>query len=516
MRYQFFSMFLKFITAGIILFLSSVFTSAQSIQGCVFIDSNHNALMDYNEKGLSGIIVSNQKDVVLTDENGFFELKLIEGNYIFVTKPSGYQFKLDNYFNPEFYFLYKTKKTKDPIKYKTTEPIAEIPDKLFFPVYQTRNEDEHMGLLIGDIQMASEKQVDYYQEGIIPYLANKNADFYVELGDIVHDNLSLYPKEKKITGSLGIPGYRVFGNHDLNYKASKNKNASETFNSYYGPDYYSFNYGNFHYIILNNITYDGWWDNINAPGTYSGGIDSEQIKWLTNNLSKVSPDKSIVLFSHIPLHEAFIGKLNMKHILKALENHNNILAVSGHLHNILAFDYNVSHNHKDNFNFEGLVAGAACGAWWSGDLDQNGIPFSTCTDGSPKGFFQLTVNKNNYEYVFYPVNYPCDFQMRTFVKENEIWVNWFVGKRQDSVMLYLDNNPEPISLQNFTGTDPFMESKLNNSIHLQSQIKNLTQTTHLWKTILPENLAPGYHSIKIVAKDSKGKLFNGFKTFYTE
>ena len=100
MRYQFFSMFLKFITAGIILFLSSVFTSAQSIQGCVFIDSNHNALMDYNEKGLSGIIVSNQKDVVLTDENGFFELKLIEGNYIFVTKPSGYQFKLDNYFNP--------------------------------------------------------------------------------------------------------------------------------------------------------------------------------------------------------------------------------------------------------------------------------------------------------------------------------------------------------------------------------------------------------------------------------
>jgi len=470
--------------------------------------------MDLDEEGLNGVMVSNQKDVVITNEKGHFQIKLIEGNFVFVTKPEAYQFKLDKYNNPEFYFLYKTKKTKELLIYPSSEPITEIPEALYFPVYENPGEQEHSCLMIGDPQMKDDKRLKYYREGVIPFLANKEADFYVELGDIAFNNLEILTKEKQVSATLGIPGYRVLGNHDINFKASSNKNASETFNKIYGPNYYSFDYGNFHYIILSSVEYEGWWEELNVPGNYSGGLNGQQIKWLENDLINVPSHKTIVLFSHIPFHDVFVSNTSMKAIFKALKNHKKILAVSGHLHNIIAYDYTIELGWENSNSFEGLVAGAACGAWWSGPMDENNIPFSTCTDGSPKGFFQLNTSNNDYNYVFHPINYPSSFQFRTYITEDEILVNWFVGKNTDSVWVKLDNNPNRIKLQNFTGKDPFMVSNYNSRKHINKQLKGITESAHLWKTKLPEGLAPGFHSVKIIAKDSKGKLFKSFKTFY--
>ncbi len=472
--------------------------------------------MDPDEKGLNSVMVSNQKNVVITDEKGHFQIKLIEGNFIFVTKPEAYQFNLDKYNNPEFYFLYKIKKTKEQLRYSSSEPITEIPEVLYFPVYKNPGEEDHSCLLVGDPQMKDDSRLGYYRDGIIPYMATRKADFYVELGDIANNYLDILPKEKQVSATLGIPGYRVFGNHDMNFKASDNKHASETFKMVFGPDYYSFDFGSFHYIILNNVEYEGWWKEINAPGRYFGGLSEQQKKWLVNDLMLVPSHKTIVLFSHIPFHKIFVKENSMRALFKALENHKKILSVSGHLHCIIAYDYTAEHDWDNSMNFEGLVAGAVCGAWWSGPMDENNIPYSTCTDGSPKGFFQLNTTKEDYNYVFHAVNYPSDFQIRTYINKDEIWVNWFVGKRTDSVWVYLDNNLQAINLQNFTDKDPFMESSYNNRKHIDTQISGVAKTAHLWKAKLPEGLTPGYHSIKVIARNSKGKLFNGFKAFYID
>jgi len=43
--------------------------------------------------------------------------------------------------------------------------------------------------------------------------------------------------------------------------------------------------------------------------------------------------------------------------------------------------------------------------------------------------------------------------------------------------------------------------------------ETVDQTAHLWKAKLPE-LKSGFHSIKVIAKDSKGRLFRSSKTFF--
>lgn len=463
--------FLRLNLCVILIFLSDNLLAAKYIEGYVFVDSNKNSIMDSDEEGLYGVMVSNQKDVLLTDEDGKFRLKLIEGNYIFVTKPEAYQFKLDEYNNPEFYFLYKTKKTKETLKYPGAKIISEIPETLYFPLYENQGEEEYTGLLVGDPQMRNEIELRYYREGVIPHLAAKKADFYIELGDIAFNFLQILSREKQVSKTLGIPGYRVFGNHDINYSVLSNEYASETFKKVYGPDYYSFDYGRFHYIIL---------------------------------------------LSHLPLHENFMEKSELKSIFKLLEKHKKILAVSGHLHTIVAYDYTISHGWKGSADFEGLVAGAVCGSWWSGVLGENKIPSSICTDGSPKGFFQLKVKEDDYNYSFHSVDDPMDLQFRTYINNDELWVNWFVGKKSDSVWVHIDDNPQAIHLQNFNGQDLLVESNYNKREQSDVNIHEASITTHLWKVKLPKGLKAGDHSISVTAKDSKGILFSGVHSFYKD
>jgi hypothetical protein len=364
--------------------------------------------------------------------------------------------------------------------------------------------------------MNSVKQLNYYIDGILPFLGSKKADFYVQLGDIAFNKLVIFPMEKSATATLGIPGYRVLGNHDMNFKSSNNKHAQETFKKYYGPDFYSFDYGNFHYVVLNSVIYDGWWEDLNVPGNYRGGISFRQLKWLENDLMLVPSYKTIVIFSHIPLTDMSVSAESMRGLYKALKNHKKILAISGHMHSIAAYDHTEEHGWYNSKDFEGLVAGAVCGSWWSGPLDINNIPVSTSVDGSPKGFFQLNVEDKNYSYIFNPINYPSDYQLKTYIIGDEIIINWFVGKKTDSVWVYLDDSEQEIYLKNFRGKDPYMMLRVEARKHLDQQISQIPNTSHLWKVKIPDSLEPGYHSIKVVAKDSKGRLFNGFKTFYIE
>ena len=68
-------------------------TSSEIIQGRVceeaFYDLKTGCAI--GAEGIEGIMVSNQREVILTDENGFYELPVEEGMVIFVSKPAEYQ-----------------------------------------------------------------------------------------------------------------------------------------------------------------------------------------------------------------------------------------------------------------------------------------------------------------------------------------------------------------------------------------------------------------------------------------
>ncbi len=133
-------------------------------------------------------------------------------------------------------------------------------------------------------------------------IGNHAAAFGITAGDIMFDDLSLYPRLNRIVGQIGIPWYNIGGNHDLNYEAPDAKYARETFKRTYGPPYYAFEYGGALFLMLDNVDYLGV--DPKRPysaGAYEGRIGERQLAFIANVLKETPADKLIVTAMHIPL-----------------------------------------------------------------------------------------------------------------------------------------------------------------------------------------------------------------------
>lgn len=156
-------------------------------------------------------------------------------------------------------YLPKTEQTI-PLFYQKLNPAKQdIYD--FELVRNPQNEINHLFLVQADAQVTSEDDVKAYakylqdmKEYIRPYMGKKEV-FGIDCGDIVGDTPSLYPSYIDTVSSLEIPIYRAIGNHDMTYGGRTFEYSYRTFESYFGPIYYSLNKGNAHYIVLDNCFY---------------------------------------------------------------------------------------------------------------------------------------------------------------------------------------------------------------------------------------------------------------------
>lgn len=118
--------------------------------------------------------------------------------------------------------------------------------------------------------------------------------FVVVCGDLVNKvgDSAQIAAYKRITSKLdkSIPLYNLIGNHDAG-----NTPTPATLDDYrrnFGPDYYSFEHGDFLGIVLNSSLF---FDSSRAPE------EAEmQDKWLRETLSEAKKNKHIVVFQHIP------------------------------------------------------------------------------------------------------------------------------------------------------------------------------------------------------------------------
>src|SRR4051812_12444650 len=69
----------------------SALAQAPRTRGSVFIDANGNGRRDAGEKGLGGVSVSNQSDVVVTDSSGAFDIAAGQSGIVYVTVPTDYK-----------------------------------------------------------------------------------------------------------------------------------------------------------------------------------------------------------------------------------------------------------------------------------------------------------------------------------------------------------------------------------------------------------------------------------------
>ena len=93
---------------------------------------------------------------------------------------------------------------------------------------------------------------------------------------------------------IGIPWYNIFGNHDNDRNADVNSERDNTFEEFFGPSTYAYEYGQVAFIALNNIYFQ-------ENGKYKPHFTERQLKFVANYLSHISEDKLIVLMMHAPI-----------------------------------------------------------------------------------------------------------------------------------------------------------------------------------------------------------------------
>ena len=111
--------------------------------------------------------------------------------------------------------------------------------------------------MVTDPQPETGAEVDFIREDLIQALAGVDAKFGLTAGDIMFDDLSLYPRSNAIMGAIGLPWWNIGGNHDLNFEAPDRRYSRETFKRVFGPNYYAFFYAKTLFLMLDDVELSG-------------------------------------------------------------------------------------------------------------------------------------------------------------------------------------------------------------------------------------------------------------------
>ncbi|MCC5907803.1 MAG: calcineurin-like phosphoesterase family protein [Balneolaceae bacterium] len=473
--------------------------------------------------GIEGVMVSNQREVVLTDQNGYFELPIEEEMVVYVSKPADYEYPVDDQNLPVFYYIHQPDGSPEFLEFAGLEPTGSLPESVDFALVPSEVQTEFTAVVFGDPQPRDHTELSWYRDDVVSELATVDADMTMVLGDIMFDDLTLFGRYNQIMSTVGMPVFNIVGNHDLNFDADQldpdpNRFARETYKSYYGPTYYSFGHGDVHFIVMDNMDYQGRSEET-GRAQYVGYLDETHLAWMENTLSHVPEDQLIVLMSHIPLygmeHErGNINTLNREDLFALLESYDDVLYLGGHRH--LTYQHFLGEEFgRTNPNpIHHVAATAACGSWWSGPVQKNGVPVTTQQDGVPNGYHLFTFNGNTYTERYKAAGLPAEYQMRIEspagsiateeLEETDLMVNVFNGSERSEVRYQINGGDWVEMEREEVAYSPFFTE-----LYADYQ-RSATPTNHIWSAPMPD-LSEGVHRITAWTRDMYGQEFTQTK-----
>lgn len=391
------------------------------VSGFVFHDLNGDAIRQADEPGLSSIKVSNGEQVVLSAEDGSYVLPVRDDMSVMVIQPSGWSVPLNEHNVPQFSYTHKPAGSATKLRFGGLAPTGPLPESVDFPLSPWALDDQDFRCaVIGDSQAYSNDEVGYFRDSSIIDLMGQGLnppDCLIYLGDVVGDDLDLLDRMMAVGGQVGVPQWFVFGNHDLDFDATTAADRADTWRAKVMPDYYAFEIGEVLFVTFNNIVYPCGGYDAARPGrercvdperpSYNARIEARQMRWFDNLLALTPKDKRVVVMHHAPFI-SFVDATSGVHQtdnageVHALLEGRPALSLSGHTHSL--------ENHDPGQWFEGwqaqagvgplpfrhIVAGAASGGWYQGDLDINGIPMALQRMGAPKGVLMLEFSGTDY------------------------------------------------------------------------------------------------------------------------
>jgi 3',5'-cyclic AMP phosphodiesterase CpdA len=159
---------------------------------------------------------------------------------------------------------------------------------------------------------SDEKKRWLYLQKAIKEVNLSNPDFVVVTGDLMYGQMNPqeyiyeYGETYRVLQKLNVPVYIVPGNHDYYAQDATLADGAKYWEQYFGPQYFSFDYGPYaHYIGYNSFD----WHKFDRSGTgtvsvptWGGQIREEQLNWITEDLAtnaKTADSGQIKgLFSH--------------------------------------------------------------------------------------------------------------------------------------------------------------------------------------------------------------------------
>lgn len=485
-------------------------------RGVVFHDLDADGKFGQNDAAFASVKVSNGKEIVLTDSRGRYEIPIDVDGAVFVIKPNGFRTPLNDHNLPKFFYLHKPNGSPK-LKFAGSKPSGPLPQSIDFPLYAQTEPENFKILLFGDPQPRNDLEVDYIAQDVVSELIGDKSAFGVTLGDIAFDNLRTFKSLNQTISLIGIPWYNVIGNHDLNLDARERKFVNETYESTYGPSYYSFDYGQVHFVVLDNIDWAPPNDRVNR-WHYEPGFGQRQLDFLKQDLAMIPETQMVVLMMHVPI----MGAKDKSEFFELIEKRPYCVSISGHTHD---------HRHlflgkEDGFNgaekHHHIVNVTVSGSWWSGAKNDNGIPHTTMADGAPNGYSIMTFDRDGYKLDFKAAGQPASQQMRVHMPltidtnetaDSDVWVNVYNGSSKSTVKMSVDDRGQWTELEQKLVEDPFYVELSKRDAGVEPKLTKPKPSYHLWHGKLPENISPGAHLLRIRTTDMHGRTYIAHRSF---
>lgn len=543
----------------------------QTLVGQVFDDANKNSRSDGGEAGIPGVSVSNGLDVVKTDAEGRYELPVRGDFTAFVTQPAGWQVPVDEQNFAQFSYNHYPEGSPD-LEFGGLEPTGDLPKAVNFPMAasEATAAPEQSCPIASDTQAYDMEEMGFARDGAIADLMSRE-DYagcgLLLLGDNVGDDLALNPELRASYAEANGPVRALPGNHDMDYDAETAANSVDTYRRDFGAPYYSYNVGETHFVGLFNIIYKGA-DADGGNGGYTEEISDEQLEWLRNDLASVDRDTPIVVAAHAPI-VTYSGVVtdNATELYEILAEYPNAVTVGGHTHtleNHIAGDQRAEWAEAgiDELTHDQVVAGAVSGSWYSGELNDDGVPYSYTSDAAEPGVLTFEFDGMERTEHYTVRGEPQDKQFLTGinsptwrawaeeakqwqdddkagegpgpietdtvsladVRSGESWISssFFAGSTAADVTFSLDGGESAAGAH----TQPATGEALNkgweftdpvSATHNLSSSGSMAQASpHIWQFALPADLEAGEHTVEVTGTDRYGVTYTDTLTFTVE
>lgn len=264
----------------------------RTVRGVVFDDANGNGIRDAGERGIAGVVVSDQSAVTQTAADGSYQFDATPTSSVaFVSLPDGWSAtgfwqalrfdggaaRADFALRPreassEFIFIHASDTHLSPQSLPRIRRLREIVERER-PAFVLITGD-----LVRDALRVPEAEARSYYDLLVAELAKFPVPVFTVPGN--HENFGI---ERHL--SLVSPQHPLYG--------------KRMYRHYRGPNYFSFNWGGVHFVGLDSVDINDLW--------YYGHLDAAQLEWLKKDLAAVPAGKPVVTFNHIPLASAIDG-----------------------------------------------------------------------------------------------------------------------------------------------------------------------------------------------------------------